>query len=148
MRSPRTITVGLAVVVALTALTIPGSAASRLERRRDHMMVLVNDYRRHHGLVPLKLDADLNRMAQHHSVRMATERRLFHTNDLGTKLRTFRVQIWGENLGYAQRVWTVFNLWTRSSEHNANLLRAGFRRAGIGVVDSGGVLWITMVYYG
>lgn len=148
MRSPRSIAIGVAVVVALTALAVPGSAASRLDRRRDHLLVLVNDYRLHHGRVPLKMDPDLNRMAQHHSARMATERRLFHTNDLGTKLRTFRVRIWGENLGYATRVATVFNLWTKSSSHNENLLRRGFRRTGIGIVDSGGVLWITMIYYG
>lgn len=148
MRSPRTIAIGLALVVGLTTLAAPGSAASRLERRRDKLLLLVNEYRRDHGRVILRFDADLNRLAQRHSNRMADERRLFHTNDLGTKLRTFRVNVWGENIGYATTVYPVFHLWTKSASHDYNLLRAGYRRAGIGVVAYGGVLWITMMYYG
>jgi uncharacterized protein YkwD len=148
MRSPRTIAIGLALVIGITALATPAAATSKLDRRRDHLLSLVNDYRRHHGLVALRFDTDLNRMAQHHSRRMASERRLFHTYDLGTKLRSFRASVWGENIGYAQRLWKVYDLWTKSPEHNANLLRAGYRRAGIGVYRSGGVLWITMIYYG
>lgn len=148
MRSPRSIAIGLALVVALTTLAVPGSAAGRLERRRDHLLTLVNEYRQHHGRVTLRFDPDLNKMAQGHSRRMAERRSLFHTDDLGTKLRTFRVNVWGENLGYATALYTIFHLWTKSSSHNENLLRRGFRRAGIGIVNSGGVLWVTMMYYG
>jgi uncharacterized protein YkwD len=148
MRSPRTIAIGLALVVGITALAVPGSAASRLERRRDNLLAFVNEYRRDHGLVGLRFDPDLNQIAQRHSKRMAEERRLFHTNDLGAKLRSFRMDVWGENLGYADTVFPVFKLWTKSPSHDYNLLRRGYRRAGIGVFDHAGRLWITMMYYG
>jgi uncharacterized protein YkwD len=148
MRSPRTIALGLALVVGLTIVAAPAASAGRLERRRDKLLSWVNEYRQQHSRVSLRFDTDLNRMAQQHSRRMADQRLLFHTTDLGTKLRSFRVSVWGENIGYASRLGVVFRMWKHSASHDANLLRTGFRRTGIGVYQARGVLWVTMIYYG
>jgi len=39
-------------------------------------------------------------------------------------------------------------MWMKSSVHRANNLDRGFRRAGVGVVKSGGRLWVTFIFYG
>jgi uncharacterized protein YkwD len=45
-------------------------------------------------------------------------------------------------------VWRVFKAWTRSSDHRANLLKPGYRKAGVGVVFGHGSCWVTMIYFG
>jgi uncharacterized protein YkwD len=143
-RSPLIIAVlAVAVVISLAA---PAGASTRIARGK--MFHFVNDYRREHGRRALRESRDVDRLAQHHSTLMASERTLFHSSSLSTKLRAHDPSLWGENIGMGPSVWYVFKAWTRSSEHNQNLLRRGFRKAGVGVVWSHGVWWITMIYYG
>jgi len=149
MRAPRSIALGLAISVSLTALLVtPGAAAVRVAKRRERLLHLVNDYRLAHGERKLREIASLDKLAQQHSLKMASQRTLFHSSDLGSKLDTYSATSWGENVGYGSTVRQVFVLWTRSSPHRANLLNRKFRKAGIGVVASGGWLWVTMIYYG
>jgi len=135
----------IAVAVAIS-LAAPASASTRIARSK--LFHFVNDYRRQHGRHALRESTDVDRLAQRHSEAMATQRTLFHSSSLSTKLRAHDPTLWGENVGMHISIWKVFKAWTRSTEHRQNMLRRGFRKAGVGVVWARGVCWITMIYYG
>ena len=124
----------------------PVGAEVSLARARARLLSLTNDFRAAHGVRLLREDPDLDLMAQRHSARMAEARTLFHTANLGYKLRSYSV--WGENLGYGPRLRQVFRLWTQSTSHRENLLDRRFRWVGIGVVYSRGVFWVTIIFCG
>lgn len=126
----------------------PAHAASRSTRARSKVFAFVNRYRHQHGLHGLRDQAAVDRTARRHTQAMASQRRLFHSAALQTKLRTYHPSTWGENVGMGPSVWAVFKAWTRSSEHRANMLNRRFRRAGVGVIFSHGAYWITMIFYG
>ena len=145
-RSPLLLTAFAVLIVSLAMHPTDASAGSA--RARAKVFVMVNRYRHQHGLASLKENRAVDRTGRHHSQAMASQRLLFHSGDLRTKLRSFHPSSWGENVGMGPSVWRVFKAWTRSSTHRANMLNRRFRHAGVGVIHSHGVYWITMIFYG
>ncbi len=145
-RSPLLLTAFVVLIVSLAMKPTDASAGS--VRARAKVFAMVNHYRHHHGLASLKENRAVDRTGRHHSQLMGSERLLFHSGDLRTKLRSFHPSSWGENVGMGPSVWRVFKAWTRSSTHRANMLNRRFRHAGVGVVHSHGAYWITMIFYG
>ena len=145
-RSPLLLTAFAVLIVSLAMQPTDASAGS--VRARAKVFAMVNQYRHQHGLASLKKNRAVDRTARHHSQAMASQRLLFHSGSLRTKLRSFHPSSWGENVGMGPSVWRVFKAWTRSSTHRANMLNRRFRHAGVGVVRSHGAYWITMIFYG
>ncbi len=112
------------------------------------MLRILNNTRRNFNLPVFRLNRELSHTAWLHSKRMVSANRLFHTQDLYSKLRAYRPSTWGENLGAAGSLKYVRTLWLRSSSHRHNLLKPGFRRIGIGVVWARGRVWVTATFYG
>jgi uncharacterized protein YkwD len=131
--------------MALT-LTVPAAASTRIARGK--MFHFVNHYRTHHGRHRLGESHDVDTLAQRHSAAMASKRVLFHSSGLSSKLRAHDPSLWGENVGMSTSVWGVFKAWIRSSEHRANMLQRGYRKAGVGVAFAHGAWWVTMIYFG
>jgi uncharacterized protein YkwD len=117
-------------------------------RGRDRMHNLLNQTRRNHGLPVFRLNAELSHKAWLHSKRMADRNRLFHTSDLYGAVRTYSPSTWGENVGKGSILRQVRRAWMHSSAHRANILKARFRRIGIGVVKARGAVWVTTIFYG
>ena len=136
----------LVIAVVTLSLAVPASAGTRIARGK--MFHFVNHYRYQHGRHRLGDSHDVDVIAQRHSGAMAKQRILFHSSGLTSKLRSHDPTLWGENVGMASSVWRVFKAWTRSSEHRANLLKRGYRKAGVGVVFGHGACWVTMIYFG
>ncbi len=148
MRRPGTVLLIAALLLGMLAGAPQASATAQVQRWRIKMLGFVNEHRADHGLKPLRENDSVSRKAQWHSVRMALRGRVFHTQDLGRKLSVWDPAMWGENVGASGSIWGVFRLWTKSAPHDANLLKPGYRRTGIGVVRSQGLYWITMIFYG
>jgi uncharacterized protein YkwD len=140
--------IAVTAVLALTLTTGEAHAGFRPARARAKMFSFVNHYRVDHGVRRLRENRDVDHLAQHHSKRMASERTLFHSSSMWTKLKGHHVSCWAENIGMGPSVWRVFKGWVRSSEHRANMLNRHYRRTGIGVARAKGYLWVTMIYYG
>jgi uncharacterized protein YkwD len=71
---------------------------------------------------------------------------LAHNPDLGQDMTDAGVS-WttcGENVGQAASVDRVHALFMASGGHRANILSSAFTQVGIGVVSSGGTVWVTM----
>lgn len=145
-RSPLLLTAFVVLIVSLA--TGQAHAGTRSARTRAKVFAMVNGYRHQHGLTSLRQNRAVDRTARHHSQAMGSQRLLFHSADLRTKLRSYHPSSWGENVGMGPSVWRVFKAWTRSSTHRANMLNRRFRHAGVGVIFSHGAYWITMVFYG
>lgn len=148
MRFRRLLVIGSVGVLLLSSAWTPSQAGSRSATYRARFLRIVNDVRAHHGVKRLDLNRDLSRYALRHSESMAQKKRLFHTNDLQSRLRTYRPRAWGENVGMAGTLHRVVRLWMKSSVHRANILDRRYKKTGIGVVRSGGRIWVTQIYYG
>ena len=123
-------------------------AAGNLTRIRDAVLCLHNKLRAQHGLAPLRENVRLRRAALGHSRDMTAARYFEHTAPDGTTMvqRIMRSDYvrdgegWtvGENLAWGTGSLGTprgaMNAWMASPGHRANILKAGFRDLGVGVV--------------
>ncbi len=142
--SPRRLIVLLLMMLALLAAAAPASAGGL----RGKMLRLINDERRSHGVGALVLDLPASRMAGRHSQRMSERNLLFHTPNLDVKLADRHWRVLGENIAFGSRVRGIVRMWMASTEHRANILKAGYRRIGIGLYRGRGHLWATTYFWG
>jgi uncharacterized protein YkwD len=111
---------------------------------------LANQARAHVGVAPLQMDRDLSQAAGSHTTEMAAQEELSHqfsdeTSLLqrltaGSKLHLDRA---GENVALAPTVKQAHDALMHSPAHRDNLLNARFNVAGISVVRSGRLLYVT-----
>ena len=134
----------LLTAAALAAPTLVGAApASAGTTREARLIAKINNARADHGLRPLRIRADLMRAAESHTRSMAGQRTLFHTTSFSS-LCCWRAI--AENVGYAPTVRGAHRQFMRSAPHRANVLDRGMRQVGVGIVRSGGMLWVTEVF--
>ena len=110
--------------------------------KEERTLVLHNETRADHGLEPLCINPVLTRAARSHSREMVEKDYFSHYSDdgegVGTRLRRFGYDwsVCGENLagGYSNpgEPDSVFELWTKSTHHRANILDGRFRQVGVG----------------
>jgi uncharacterized protein YkwD len=118
----------LAVALLLSLAPAPASAS-----RTTDMLERINRKREARGLRELRLGRRLTRKARSHTRRMIRTNALFHSR-IGS--RTSRGSSWGENVGCAGSPRRLFRSLMRSRPHRENILRRGFHRAGIGVLEA------------
>jgi uncharacterized protein YkwD len=148
MRTPRRTLLPVPFLVFALLLTLwagPATAGDRAERYREKLLGFVNDVRREHGIKALGELSGLSDLARDHTLSMARQRRLFHTNDLGKKVQAWRPSTWGENVGVGPSIWRIVQMWERSSEHYAIMVNRSYRRAGVSVVYARGAYWATLI---
>ena len=127
---------GLAVSLMTST---PASAATTLERA---VVTKINASRVASGLRALPMRSGLTYQAHKHSAAMASRHRLYHS-DL-SRICCYRAV--GENVGYATTVYRVHKALMASLGHRANILDKRWRGVGVGVVTSGGYLWVTEIF--
>jgi uncharacterized protein YkwD len=136
----------LAVTLLATAATAAPAASASL--RRDKMLGWVNHARVEHGAHKLKMDNDVVNVAHDHNVDMATKDELFHSTNLGYKLRSVSWSTWGENVGAGVDAYGLFKAYMASPDHRANILNKNFDHVGINFVVRDGIMWSTLIFYG
>jgi uncharacterized protein YkwD len=130
-------------VVLLGATVLAPAGASAATGREAALLAQISQDRGEHGLGALRPNAALMRHARRHSAAMAIRDRLFHTVDFGV------VCCWsaiGENIAYDATVPRAERAFMHSPGHRANILDTRMRRVGVGVVESGGRLWVTELF--
>jgi uncharacterized protein YkwD len=128
----------VAALVAATTLCGKAQSAS-LTRNEASLLRVMNQARGSYGLRPLRVDFRLERAARAHSSKMLATQTLFHGNFVHRIRRVgVRAPRVGENLAWGTGALAgaraIVNLWLASPEHRANLLHAGYRTVGVGVV--------------
>ncbi len=134
----------------LVAAVAPSLAAAGQITRRERMLSLTNAAREQHLRADLRLNEHLSHYARRHSLAMAGQGYLFHsdTSALLKALRPFRWSIGGENVGVGDSVEALQDAFMRSRTHRENILRSSFDHTAIGMARVGGKLWVTVIFYG
>jgi hypothetical protein len=130
-------------VAAVTVALFPLSAFAG-SSDVDRMVSLINSERSSNGLGPLETHADLTAAAESQAAAIAAEGDLFHNSNLGSITTGWKLL--GENVGVGGSVDVVHDAFMNSSGHKANILNAKYDKVGVGVVSSGGSLWIAEVF--
>jgi uncharacterized protein YkwD len=131
-----------ALLAALTGL-VGVAPASAMTTREARMIAKINYARANHGLPRLKASSDLMSAARTHSVAMAGSSLLNHSSTLSA-LCCWRLI--AENVGEGGTLSIVHSAFMNSAPHRANILNSRVGQVGVGVVSSGGQLWITEVF--
>lgn len=144
MRS-RPALLSLLVTAALTASTglVGAGPASATTTREARMLTKINHARANHGLRPLRSSPDLMHAARSHSKSMAGSRALFHTASFSSLCCW---EAMGENVGDGFTVRGLHRQFMHSPPHRANILAGRMREVGVGIVSSGGRLWVTEIF--
>lgn len=133
--------VPVAAVAGATAGTTEATVAPDQEAA---MAARVAAERNAAGRAPLALEADLTDVARSHSAAMAAQSRLFHNPSLGQQVQGWLLV--GENVGLGQTVDQVHAALMASAQHRSEVLDPRFTGIGVGVIQSGGSLWVTEVF--
>ena len=137
-----------ALTIGLVATTVGAATPASAQFRRAKMLSWVNHSRAEHHVHRLRMVRPVVGLAHDHNLAMAHKQRLFHSTDLGYKLRSYSWHSWGENVGAGVTPYGLFKAYMASPEHRANMLSKGFDRVGISFVERHGVLWSTLIFYG
>ena len=136
----------LAAVLVSSGIAItPAHAGTGL---RSQMVQLTNDDRTDKDRSALELDLQLSRYARKHSQDMADAGEIFHTDDLAAKLKGKDWSAGGENVGMASNLPDLEAAFMASTLHRRNILNREFDHVAIGVVESDGNFWVTVIFYG
>ncbi len=138
----------LVVVFLLQGVVTDQSRAGAAWHRRAEMLQLTNEDRTDRDRDALALNAKLSRYAKQHSREMAEAGELFHTPNLADKLNGLDWSVGGENIGMGPSLEGLQDAFMASKPHRQNILREAFDHAAIGVVESDGSLWVTVIFYG
>ncbi|MCU1448530.1 MAG: Allergen V5/Tpx family protein [Acidimicrobiales bacterium] len=96
------------------------------------------------GLAPLGWRADVAGMAVGHSAEMAQQGTIWHGSFVtDATLKSLNARSIGENVGMGDSALQVHNAFMNSPHHRDNILDAAFNQVGIGVIVSGGTLYVT-----
>ena len=103
---------------------------------------LANQLRTGLGLNALTVDPELTAVARKWSQKMAEKGDIFHNEQLASDVKANWSKL-GENVGMGDDLPLIQNLWEKSPAHYRNLVDSSFELVGIGVVETGGVIFVT-----
>lgn len=131
-----------ALVVSMGLISeIAHADAGMVEERTAQ---LVNSVRAVHGLPGLGRSPQLDAVARNHAARMAAAGRIFHNGNLSGEVSGNWVAL-GENVGVGPSADAVHSAFMHSPAHAANVY-GRWDSMGLGVVESGGAVFITQVF--
>jgi hypothetical protein len=104
-------------------------------------LVLLNQVRAEKGLAPVAPDAQLQTIAREWSAKMAQDGGLSHNPNLPNQVTNWRMV--GENVGVGGSVPQLHAAFVASPHHYENIVEPAFNYVGIGVVETGGQIWVT-----
>lgn len=140
---------GLSTVMLLGVAPARVDAAERVGPRL-RFVELTNRDRREHERRALRFERRVSRYAREHSLAMAEKGYLFHSTEeqLRKALGDVRWSIGGENVGVGSSLESLQRAFMSSKLHRQNVLRRAFDHMAVGIAREGGVIWITVIFYG
>jgi uncharacterized protein YkwD len=106
---------------------------------------LTNAARAGAGIGALQWRADVASMAVSHSVEMAQQGTIWHGSFVSqANLKALNASSIGENVGMGGDVQSIQDAFLNSPHHLENILDSAYNQVGIGVIVSGGVIYVTV----
>lgn len=131
---------GLASVMALTVVPEPAFADTGSDEAT--FVAKLNDLRASRGLRPLGVDGNLANMARGWSSQMASRGGISHNPNMASQAPGNWSRL-GENVGMGPNVDSLHNALVNSPSHYANMVNGYYDSVGVGVVQSGGTMFVT-----
>jgi uncharacterized protein YkwD len=142
----RTAAAALLVLPATVLLPASPAQAATPAQEEQSFFQKINDERDARGLADLQWDTKLAGTSRSWSGHMAGNGQLSHDPNLAGVAASVEPS-WrgiGENVGVGSSVSSLHGAFMGSSGHRANILKPSYNRVGIGVVHSGGKIWVTV----
>jgi hypothetical protein len=144
----RPLAAALLAAALLAGILLPASPAGAGTPSQDELTFLqkINYERVGRGLAPVVSDPELTPTSRSWSQHMASRNQLSHDPNLAAIASQIEPAWRGvaENVGVGYSVQSLHDAFMGSSGHRANILRSSYNRVGIGVVHSGGRIWVTV----
>ena len=139
MRTARKRSIILVVLVVMTVgLAVPAHAGTE-----GAFLSKINASRAAEGLPPLASNSGLASFARAHSAEMMEAGTIFHSSNLGSAASGWEAL--AENVGVGPSVDSLHSAFMSSAGHRRNIL-GDYNYAGVGVVESDGTIWVTVVF--
>lgn len=128
------------------ASTQPAGAAVK---PRERLLTLINEVRERRGVRPVQLAIRASRLAGRHSERMA------RAGEVSPSGINYPYDEWGENVSCGRSIRQAHEKLMETAEARRNIIRARFRRVGLGIATSrpkrrvchGATFWVTEVFF-
>jgi hypothetical protein len=133
--------IALLATALSTALAPPAHADPGSEEAQ--FLALTNQLRAQHGLSTLATSLPILSIARVWSANMAAAGGISHNMSLPNEVRLAWTKL-GENVGVGGSVGDIQQAFINSPHHYENLIDPVWNYVGIGVVDSGGRIWVTV----
>ncbi|HEY7297462.1 MAG TPA: CAP domain-containing protein [Xanthobacteraceae bacterium] len=125
------------------ALAIGASVVAQAE----DMAQMISQYRREHGLPPVKTDRELTAIAERQAKAMAASGIMDHSvaGSFGSRISGAHIiGLSGENIAAGNKSWAeTLRSWENSPGHNANLLQPRADSVGVAVARNEQTRWKT-----
>ena len=116
---------------------------------RERLLTLVNEVRERRGVRPVRLAPRASRLAKRHSERMA------RAGEVSPSDINYRYDEWGENVSCGRSIRQAHEKLMEAADARRNIIRARFRRVGLGIATSrpkrrichGATIWVTEVFF-
>jgi len=131
---------GLASMMALTV--VPEAAFADTGSDEATFVAKLNGLRSSKGLRPLAVNGGLTNMARGWSSQMASSGGISHNPSLAAQAPGNWVRL-GENVGMGPNVDSLNDAFVASPTHYANIVNGYYDSVGVGVVQSGGTMFVT-----
>jgi hypothetical protein len=135
----------LAVAAAtLAAMVLASSGAIAAPSHEADFVSLINAERSAYGLNAVSVKSDLTAVARSWSDTMAAEGRISHDPNLPDEVSGWTAL--GDNVGRGGSVSTIHEAFMQSEAHRSIILDSRFNQVGVGVTESGNLLYVTEVF--
>jgi uncharacterized protein YkwD len=137
------------LVVGLVVGLASPQAASAAVKPRERLLTLINEVRERRGVRPVRLATRASRLAGRHSERMA------RAGEVSPSGINYPYDEWGENVSCGRSIRQAHEKLMEVAEARRNIIRARFRRVGLGIATSrpkrrvchGATFWVTEVFF-
>ncbi|HET7481895.1 MAG TPA: CAP domain-containing protein [Actinomycetota bacterium] len=149
MSATKRMSTGIAAGALLISLlpATPANASCYSANHKEHAFARkINLARAATGENRLRLDPQLSKAAKVHTHEMVRKDLLYHTPTDALKHRVTNWMTLGENVGVGGTVSSLHTAFMNSAPHRANILYPTFRYVGVGTLEAGGRLWVTVIF--
>jgi uncharacterized protein YkwD len=136
---------GLMAAALLPATTASAACYSPNSKEKAFTRKM-NNARDNGGRSTLRLDPELSKAAKVHTREMVKKDLLHHTPSDTLRRRVTNWSILGENVGVGGTVSSLHKAFMNSAAHKANIMLSDFRHVGVGTVQKGDRLWVTVIF--
>ena len=142
MRNKVKIAIGAGMASVMALSVVPEPAFADPVSDETAFVQKLNDLRWSRGLRPLAANGGLTNMARGWSSHMAAVGRISHNPNMAAQAPGNWARL-GENVGVGPSVDSLHHAFAASPGHFANMVNAHYDSVGVGVVHSGGSIYVT-----